>query len=309
MLEGFVPLVLARQLLITPLQALYSRRFYIDVLLRLRGSGLKYLILLCVVLAVPVALRSMTALSLLKSLEIPALIGQIPQSYLSQSGVLTPNDSAQSFKELKNSQGRVVMIYNSEDAALDEDQSQAAVILNSRSFTVRGTSGRNEFPYSALFRTGSTFEPYAAATLLDSVLNMSFMGMWGVLTMWLFAVLTFNALISALCGRLLMLLMLRMRVNFGGVFRLCAYASTLPGLIMVAQTYVFVQVPYAFLLLLPCIYVLMFMAGFKKELGMLGVAGFKAKYGLNNLKVAGGKDGDRTSSGGGQPPSRGFFEA
>ena len=153
-----------------PFLALFSKNFYLQVL-AMRGVGMRYLLLLCLALAVPATYQLNGLVQLFKSYEVSKLVAQIPPSYISADGVLSPKNSADNFAVINNSSDQTVMVYNPGGQALPPELSAVPFELGARNLIVSTQNGRNAIPWSAIFNTNADFEPYQSAMMLDEILK------------------------------------------------------------------------------------------------------------------------------------------
>lgn len=267
-----------KKTLFYPVRALISRDFYFSVLFRMKGTGVLYLFVLSVVLAIPAAWRSMGVLEYFKSLEISTLVAQIPSSYLDQHGTLSPNSEDDAYKLIYNSHGVPAVVYNTQGRALEGDALQAPVEFTSQHIRVSTQKGVTEIPYTGFFETGSNFNPVAAADSAEMILNADLKMIWSALVMWFFILLVFNTLVSACLARFMMLFVFRIRMKFISALRLCAFANTIVAVLILAQFYFYLPVSYTIMILMPLLYMAAFSRAFRRELAQSGLEIFKAKY-------------------------------
>lgn len=267
--------------LLYPIKAIISREFYFKVLFSMKGLGILYLFLLSTVFAIPAAYRSADVMDFFKALELPRLIAQLPPSYLDQNGVLSTSSQEDSYKLIKNSQGKPAIVFNTTDKPLSGEAVDAPVEFNSTFIKVHTEKGDANIEYRGVFETGTDFSPTYMAQAVDQVINATPRMLWAVMFLWFFVLLCLNTLISACLGRFLMLFVFRIRIGFGTALRLCAFANTAVAVIILAQFYVYLPVSYTIMVIIPLLYVAWFSQGFRKELTSLGLDAFKAKYSSN----------------------------
>lgn len=264
--------------LLYPIKALISKNFYFTVLFRMRGAGLVYLLFLSVGLAFFAGIKGYMVLENMSKLELPRLVAQMPPSYLNANGVLSPNDSSESYKLLRNSAGLPAVVYNTENRPLEGDALEAPLEFNSDAVSVKSGNNVETIPYSSIFNTDANFDPFLSSEALDMVMNASFVSVWAILAAWFFSALVFNTLICAFLGKFLMLMIYKIRTGFASIFRLSAFANTLVGVLMLLQFFVNIPLSYGIMALLPLIYILIFAREFRKELAASGMEAFKKKY-------------------------------
>lgn len=286
-----------------PLKALASRAFYLQVLFKMRGWGFYYLFLICALIALPACIKVMDVLSGLKQMELVTLVSQIPPSYLDANGVLSPKDGSRNFVEIRNSRGEPSIVYNPDNKALEGDELKAPIELTGNSVVFKSFGESNSVPYSSIFPTNANFEPYEAAASLDSVFNSSWITVWAVITLWFFVILAFNALIIALIGRILLILVSKIKINFVSMLRISAFANTVVALIMLLQYFVHIPLPYTVIAFLPLIYVYLLGKDIRNTVNKYGTAAFSGQGNSNNARYDDGSgrspgDGDKGSGGG-----------
>ena len=267
------------QALLSPLKAMTSRDFYFGVLFRMKGTGFLYLFLLCVVLAIPATWRTASVMHYFKSLGLPRLVAQIPPSYLDASGTLAPQGGGSSYAEIKNAQGEVVMVYNTDGKALSGAAADAPIEFGAKDMVIHNFKGGISLPYIGLFPTDTSFQPVQSAQALEGVLGASTQLIWSVLLLSMYMFLVFNALISACLSRFMMVFIFRIKAEFGATLRLCSYANTLVAFIMLAQFFVFLPMSYTVMALVPLVYVALFCQKFRAELAKDGINGFARRHG------------------------------
>lgn len=240
-----------------PLQALYSKEFYLKVLAG-RGVGFTYLMILSVVLALPGSFKVYQVLQIFKGYDLPAYVAQIPPSYVDENGILRPNSPQDSFKVITSSNGDPVMIYNPENKPLEADLKRAPIELGRQYLTVRTANGQAEVAWDTIYPTGQSFEPYQSAVAIDKVLDSSFLTFWPVVAVYLFASLALGTLVTAVFAMLIFVVFFRLILRYGQCLRLMAYAHTICALILTLQFYVYIPVSYAVMLMLPLLYIILF---------------------------------------------------
>lgn len=267
-------------LLLYPLKALYSKRFYFDVLFRMSGLGFIYLLFISMLIAVPSTKKIMVTLSFFDNLELPVLVGQLPPGHINANGVLVADDGTNDYKLLRNSKGQPALLFNPADKKLEGDAVNAPVELTSSSFKVTVNKSVNIIPYSSLFDPGTRFNPYEMAMGFDLVFSSSFFTVWGLLTVWFYSTMIINALIAGAFSRFFLMYMSGIKVSYVSSVRLCSFANTLVALILLGQFFIAIPVGYSVMLFIPVIYVILFGREFRRELSTLGIDKFRGKYGF-----------------------------
>ena len=286
-----------------PLKALASRAFYLHVLFKMRGWGFYYLFLISALIAFPACVKVMDVLSSLKQMELVTLVSKIPPSYLDANGVLSPKEGSRDFVEIRNSKGDPSIIYNPLNKVLEGDELKAPIELTGTSVVFKSFEQSNAVPYSSIFPTNANFEPYEAAASLDSVFNSSWFTVWGMITLWFFAILAFNALIIALIGRILLILVSKIKINFASMLRVSSFANTVVALILLLQYFVHIPLPYTVIAFLPLIYVYLLGKDIRTTVNKYGTSAFSGQNNSNNARYDDGsnrspKDDNNKGSGG-----------
>ncbi len=240
-----------------PLLALFSKNFYLSVLGK-RGTGFAYLVFLSLVLALPATFKVYEVVQIFKGYEVSKLVAQIPPSFISASGTLSPKSGAADTAAIRNSRGELVMVYNPTGAPLDADLSSAPLELTAQSLIIRAGGEVNQLPWSSIFSTNADFEPYQAAAALEQVLNSSLLAFWPAVAAYFFSMLAFNTLVTALAAKFLFYFAYRLLLSFGQCLRLMAYANTICALFLVLQFFIYLPISFGLLLVLPLIYAFFF---------------------------------------------------
>lgn len=280
-----------RQALFYPIKALTSKDFYFSALFRMRGTGILYLFVLSLVLAIPAAWRSMAVLDFFNALEIPKLVAQIPSSYLDQSGTLSANDENESYKLIYSSKGVPAVVYNPEGRTLEGDALRAPVEFLSQCVRVTTEKGNTEIPYTGFFEGGSNFNPVETAQAAEMILNANFQMVWSAMVLWFFVLLLCNSFICACLGRFMMLFVFRIRMKFLSALRLCSFANTIVAAMILAQFYIYLPLSYTLMILLPMLYIAAFARAFRRELAQSGLEVFKAKYSKMRAEAQAAREG------------------
>ena len=245
-----------------PLRAMFSRRFYFDVMMKMRGVGFTYMLILCAVCAVPSSVKVMQAFANLQNYELTTVVAQIPPSYISPSGVLSPSNPDDAAPlVIKNSKGQPVLAYNLDEQTIEGyEGGRFPITITATRLLVNTTEGLVEFPWQTLYgNQGGTFEPLAAAQALDSFFNSSFMVIWGLVTCWLFSIQAFVVLVGACVSKALARFVGKITVSFRLALRLSAFGSTLVVALLTLQFYVSFGLTYLLMCMIPVIYTLSFL--------------------------------------------------
>lgn len=249
-----------------PIKAIVSRNFYFEVMLKMKGVGLVYLLVLCTVLALPATTQVKEVLLKFKSLELSTVVAQIPASNISPQGVLSPvnpSDSKPFF--IYNSHKEIVMAYNLENVPMEGGV--APITITSHAALIQTHDGGINVPWSSIYgNSGAQFEPLQAAQMLEQAFNASFFTIWMVVILWIFSTLAFVVLIAACLTKVLCLFISKMKVSFTLALRLNAYGSTVIAAFIVAQFFVNISLSYIVMCLVPAIYSLSFLALVRRTL-------------------------------------------
>ncbi len=240
-----------------PLMALFSKAFYLHVL-AMRGVGFRYLLILSLVCALPATYKVYEVVELFKSYEVSKLVAQIPPSFISSSGTLSPKSGSADFAVITNSAGIPVMVYNPQGHPLDDELNHVPIELRATELMIRTQNGSSALPWSSIFSTNADFEPYQSAKTLDELLNSSLLTFWPAVALYLFSMLAFNTLLTALICKLMYVLVFRMVLSLSQCLRLMAYANTICAVLLVLQFFVYLPLSFGITLILPLLYGLFF---------------------------------------------------
>ena len=282
--------------LLYPFWAITSRSFYLKVLFKMRGVGFYYLLAICAVIAIPAGFKVGAVLEHLKAMELSSLVSKIPPSYLDANGVLTPKDNAPSFVEIKNSRGEPIIIYNPDNAVLDNEDANAPIELRSNSVIFKAGGQQNAVLYSSIFSTNSNFEPYDAASALDAAFNSSAFTVWALISVWFFAILSFNALIIAVIGRFVLLLINKVKVNFASMLRVASYANTIVAIILLLQYFISIPLSFTMIAFIPLVYIYFLGKDIRSTVTQYGSTAFKTKAQPNDFSTSNTEDKNKGST-------------
>ncbi|HIV15112.1 MAG TPA: DUF1189 family protein [Candidatus Avisuccinivibrio pullicola] len=246
--------------LLRPVLALYSRAFYLRVLFALRGWGFAYLVSLAMVLALPITYRVTAVVDLLKSFELTSLVAQIPPSYMSEAGILSPKTDTV-FAEIRNPDGELIIVYNPTDRMLGSEYDRVPVILTARDLLLRveenGQLSSQSLPWTMIFEgSAGDFEPLQAASVFDRALNSPAIVFYLGAVIYLVMAVFINWVVIAAIGRLSMYYISRIRICFRDALRLSAYANTFLLILITVNFFVHLPFDITVLFLVPIAYIL-----------------------------------------------------
>lgn len=278
-----------------PLKALTSIRFYFEVLFKQKGIGLVYLLLISFVLSLPVSYKVNNLIDTFNKIELPNLIAQIPSGYLSKSGQLVCNNKEESFKKIYTRSGILAIIYNvdnqnDKDDILERQNTTSKNIpfveLNSDYLSVASVTGSvTTIKYTDLFVPGTAFNPADASALVSEVLSVAKNIIYIFMGLWIFSLLIFNSLVLSVLSKFVFFQLGKMNTTFANCLRLSSYASTSLGVLLVAGIYANIAVPFTYLMLVPPVYIILFVNSFRRELQSKGIEEFVKEYTPDGTKV------------------------
>lgn len=277
-----------------PILAIFSKQFYFTVLFKLKGIGFKYLLSLCLILAIAASYKVTTVLDVFKELNVSNLVLNIPPSYIDSNGRLSPNDADNDFVLIKSDKGSNVILYNPSDKNYDSSYN-APFELRSDNIVIRYKNEVNSIPYTAIVDTNTNFEPLASAKILDSLLSMSIIAIVPIVTIWLLYLLLINMVLSALISRVILLYVIKLKLEYKACFRLAAFANTSVAFLLFLQFFIYFPFPYTLMLLIPVIY----LVGIGKTLRKNVLANQTAKQQGSNTENATNDDNNNPSNNGG----------
>ena len=278
-----------------PLRAILSQRFYYDVLFKLKGVGLLYMLILCAVLALPGTYQVKQALNRLQDWELSTVVAKIPPSYISPQGTIAPDNPQDGTKPLivRNSRGSAVLAYNLEGAPLRADQVldperpananlgseliEVPITFTAHDLLLNTVEGTIAIPWNAVYGdSGGSFAPLETAQVLDAAFHSSYFALWGMVMVWLLSILGLVVLVSACLLKPLSSLGFKLRISFATALRLSAFGSTLVALLLLLQFFYNYALSYTLVCLIPLIY-----GG-----GLLWQVRKHLKYALNHVEQA-----------------------
>lgn len=261
-----------------PVKALSSKRFYFEVLFSMKGLGFLYLLVLCIVLAVPSSIKINSVLNSFKDIELPRLIASIPPSYLTKDGVLIATDPSTGYKELRTTQGVLAIVYNVNDEPLKSSSELPVVELLSQKIVVRSPQKSTVLKYSELVSPDTTFNPLEVSNMVEAVFEVAGAMLFVFLIGWFFCVLVFNALVIAFLSKFLFLLVGKMKTSFANTLRLSSFANTIVGLLLLIELVIDVKISFSLIMLTPLVYMMLFIKSFRQELEAKGLSDFVKNY-------------------------------
>ena len=251
-----------------PIKAVVSRSFYIDVMFRMKGVGLVYLLILCAALALPACLQVKEVLTKFKALDLPSVVAQIPASTISPQGVLepiNPNDTAPLV--IRNTRGEAVMFYNLENVEVKGATEQPPITITSHAAIIRTGEGSINVPWTSIYgNNGAQFEPLEAAGVLEQVFSASFFSIWVVVTLWFLSSLAFVVLVAASLTKVFSLMIAKTKVNFVLALRVNAFATTLIGFFTLAQFYVNFSLSFIVMCMVPIVYTMSVLSMVRRDI-------------------------------------------
>lgn len=251
-----------------PIKAVVSRSFYIDVMFRMKGVGLVYLLILCAALALPACLQVKEVLTKFKALDLPSVVAQIPASTISPQGVLepiNPNDTAPLV--IRNTRGEAVMFYNLENVEVKGVTEQPPITITSHAAIIRTGEGSINVPWTSIYgNNGAQFEPLEAAGVLEQAFSASYFSIWVVVTLWFLSSLAFVVLVAASLTKVFSLMIAKTKVNFVLALRVNAFATTLIGFFTLAQFYVNFSLSFIVMCMVPIVYTMSVLSMVRRDI-------------------------------------------
>ena len=261
-----------------PIKALSSKNFYFDVLFRMKGFGLLYLLALCVILTIPASVKINHVLEIFLGIELPRIVAMIPPSYVAQDGSFRPLSEDNSYKEIFTTDGTLAVVYNVKDQPLSENAQKAIVELNSKTISVKAPTQKTVVKYTDLVTTGTNFDPLETSNVVDAIFGLAVPFVFVFLLCWFFCILVFNSLVMAVLSKFLFVFVGKIKTSFGNTLRLCSFANTIVGILLLVELILNVKLPFNLIMLLPMVYMILFVRNFRSELEKNGVEEFVRKY-------------------------------
>ncbi|MGN0903457.1 MAG: hypothetical protein ACI4M9_09235, partial [Succinivibrio sp.] len=251
--------------------------FYYEVLFKIRGTGFSYLLFLSLFLSIPLTYKVSALISAFREIHLSSVVAQIPPSYLDMSSRLVAEDNNDTYKELVNSDGILVAVFNIDDIPL-EPSKQPLFELNSRTLTVNTSGSRAVVRYGDIFEPGSTFSPVTASEICEAFLSVGISAVFIFIAIWFFFVLAFNSVVTAVLSKIMFIVTGRMKTSFINMLRLSSFANTVVGLALILESILNIHVPFSIVMVIPLVYMFVFIRSFSSELKNEGVDGFIRKY-------------------------------
>lgn len=251
-----------------PIKAVVSRSFYIDVMFKMKGVGLVYLLILCAALALPACLQVKEVLTKFKALDLPSVVAQIPASTISPQGVLepiNPNDADPLL--IYNTKGEAVMFYNLENVEVKGVTEHPPIIITSHAAIIRTGEGSINVPWTSIYgNNGAQFEPLEAAGVLEQAFSASYFSIWVVVTLWFLSSLAFVVLVAASLTKVFSIMIAKTRVNFVLALRVNAFATTLIGFFTLVQFYVNFSLSFIVMCMVPIVYTMSVLSMVRRDI-------------------------------------------
>ncbi len=248
-------------ILLTPIFALCNLTFYKTLLLTSnKVRGFSYLLILSLILSVPMSFKIKSLFSTFNDMGFSQMVAKLPSSYLDTNGTLHPQDDATNLLYVKNKQGNLFIVYNTNDETLDSSLNPFFEI-RSKYLKLKANDEYLNIPWSAFSTSPMNINSTDASFLLDKVLNSSFLSIFLVISMWLFLVVAFNALIVGLLSLLaLKFITPRLKLKYSHTLTCACYSNTLVLLIMTLQFFIYLPISFNMMAIISFSYVVF--AGF-----------------------------------------------
>lgn len=242
--------------LLYPVRAILSRRFYMHVLIDLKGAGLLYLFVLSMLLSVPGTFIVKYALQQLQSLDLSSVVAQIPPSYISEQGVLSANNPQdEAVKLIRNHHGDPVLLYNLQGEEVLEFSGHVPLTITANALIINTTQGPFTVSWESIYEhKAQNFEPLQAARMVENLFAASWFTLWGIIAVWILSILCLVTLIAACFTKAISMLAFKLTINFATAMRLCAFGSTLVGLLLCLQFFLPVTLSYVLMCVIPLFY-------------------------------------------------------
>lgn len=244
----------------------------------MKGFGLLYLLALCVILSVPASIKINHVLEVFRGIELPRIVAMIPPSYVDQDGSFKPLNENNSYKEIFTTDGTMAIVYNVNDLPLSDSAKKAIVELNSKTISIKAPTQKTVVKYTDLVTTGTNFEPLEVSNMVDSVFGLAVPFIFIFLLGWFFCILVFNSLVMAVLSKFLFIFVGKIKTSFGNTLRLSSFANTIVGILLLVELILNVKLPFNLIMLLPMVYMILFVRNFRYELEKNGVEEFVRKY-------------------------------
>lgn len=259
-----------------PFLALGSRKFYMHALFNMGGVGLKYLIIMCLVLALPTTYKVLGIVELIKSYELTRLMAQIPPSYIDASGVLS-SKNGEGLKLIRNSADEIIVVYNPQDEPLPTDPqvAEAPILMTSHALIIRSRGSANTISWDTIFEKGANFEPLQTAKTFDDACNAPAYAFYLGSFLYLFGMVIVNTLICAAIGRIIIMVFNRIRISFGACLRVASFANTVVMVLLTLQFFINLPLTMTVMVILPLLYMIMLGRMMRVKVDQEGFDAFK----------------------------------
>ncbi len=241
-----------------PFLALGSRKFYMHALFKMGGVGLRYLVIMCLVLALPTTYKVLGIVEIIKSYELTRLMAQIPPSYIDANGILSAKNG-EGLTLIKNSGSELIIVYNPQDEPLPADAqvADAPIIMTSHALIIRGRGSTNTIGWDTIFERGANFEPLQTAKTFEDACNAPVYAFYFGSFLYLFGMVIVNTLICAAIGRIIILIFNRIRISFGACLRVASFANTVVMVLLTLQFFISLPLTMTVMVILPLLYMIM----------------------------------------------------
>ena len=267
----------------SPIRALYSVSFYFEVLFKKRGQGILFLLYLAILVSIPSTIKLCSTISFHLENNVIYVANQIPKTYLDRTGTLRTFDKNESFKQIYTEDGVLAVVFNIEDR-MYESQIEPIIEFNSKTFRLNYAKGTVLRYVDALGPKGSLndlLEPYTLKSFADMANAFAFL----FYALAAFVMLGLNVVLTAALSNFLFTIVGKIKTSFGNLLRLSCYANTICAVVMTLQILFNVTFSYLVMMLLPMIYMILFVKTFHNELVNHGIEGFIKQHDLKNAKV------------------------
>lgn len=271
----------------SPIKALYSVSFYFEVLFKKRGQGILFLLYISVLVSIPSTIKLYSKISYHLEKDIVYVASQIPKTYLDSNGTLRAYDKQQSFKQIYTQDGVLAVVFNIEDIMYESDN-EPVIEFNSKTFRLNYANGTVLRYVDSLGPKGSLndlLEPYTIKSIADMANVFAFL----VYSIAAFIMLGLNVFFTAALSSFFFTVVGKIKTSFSNLLRLSCYANTVCALVLIVQSLFDVTFSYFVMMLLPMIYMILFVKTFHNELLNNGIEGFIKNHDLKNAKVVGKK--------------------
>lgn len=267
----------------SPIRALYSVSFYFEVLFKKKGQGILFLLYLAVLVSVPSTIKLYTTINYHFENDVMYVASQIPKTYLDSFGTLRSLDKDETFKQIYTKDGVLAVVFNIKDR-MYESQTEPLIEFNSKTFRLNYAQGTVLRYVDALGPKGSLndlLDPYTLKSIADMANAFAFL----FYALASFIMLGLNVVLTAALSNFFFTIVGKIKTSFGNLLRLSCYANTICAVVMAVQILFNVSFSYLVMMLLPMIYMILFVKAFHNELVNHGIEGFIEHHDLKNAKV------------------------